>query len=108
MGALASAQQGAKKFYFFEGGGALSAPFVRKDEDECDHGRYLLDYIYTLVSSYQLLAGWREGFYHHPVFGTGAGTATFWLSGTGTVMRSGSGTRFGPRSNIICNIKVKN
>jgi hypothetical protein len=37
------------------------------------------------------------------------GTATFCLSGTGilTVMHSGSGTRFGPGSNIKCNTKVK-
>jgi hypothetical protein len=28
---------------------ALSALFVRKDKNECDHGRYLLDYNYNLL-----------------------------------------------------------
>ncbi len=40
-----------------------------------------------------------------------AGTVTFYLSGTGTLKFSGSGsdygTKFGPGSNIKCNSKVK-
>ncbi len=38
---------------------------------------------------------------------TEEGNATFYLSGTGTVMRSGSGTGFGPGSNIKSNYKGK-
>jgi hypothetical protein len=51
------------------------------------------------VSIYVLCCGTRAGT---------AGTVNFGLSGTRTVMRSGSGTGFGLGSNIKCNTNIKN